>query len=308
MLLALVHGTELATSFGKNNSIDVNLSIFLPNRALLPFIFSLKKHRYLHYSTHFTILLMEFLGDSSSLVRLYGYSTNWSGLPGLELAQNAAASPPPPLALSSQPTLTSRKDEAYQSWRNDTMITPRRCSHVNISTPPPEGNTFLPFVQGLLQAWNRRLLCAGLQLTTRHCFDANYSFNFRPNAGDKTACPCSFTDPQRVELPARRVEVTRSRIPSFDELQRQYENPSSLSSSSPSSPSSPPSHTSHITAHTIEHVLSSCPLTLQWRDTHLHHSRLPFIFGTKAGGIALSRFLHFSQLLQRPLPPRPDPP
>ena len=102
MLLALVHGTELAMSFGKDNGVDVNLSIFLPNCALLPFIFSLKKHHYLHYSTRFTLLLMEFLGDSSSLVRLYGYSANWSGLPGLELAQNAAASPPPPLTLSSQ--------------------------------------------------------------------------------------------------------------------------------------------------------------------------------------------------------------
>ena len=139
MLLALVHGTELAASFGKDNGVDVNLSIFLPNRTLLPFLFSLKKHRYLHYSTKFTLLLTEFLGDSSSLVRLYGYSTNWSGLPGLELARNAAASPPPLLTLSSQPALTSRKDEAYQSWRNDTMITPRRRSHANISTPPPEG-------------------------------------------------------------------------------------------------------------------------------------------------------------------------
>ena len=178
MLLALVHGSELATTFGKDNSIDVNLSIFIPNRSLLPSLFSLKKHHYLHYSTSFTRLLTEFLGNSSSLIHIYSYSTNWPGLPGLGLIHEAAATQPPPLSPSLQPTLTSHKDEAYQTWRNDTMITPHCRSHANVSTPPPEGNTFPPFVQGLLQARNRRLLCTSLQLTTRHCFDANYSFDF----------------------------------------------------------------------------------------------------------------------------------
>ena len=156
-------------------------------------------------------------------------------------------------------------------------------------------------------------MSAGFQLTTRHCFDANYSHTFRPNAGDKTACPCSFTftDPRRVELPARRVEMTRRRILSYDELQRCSTNPSpnpSPPSSSPSSPNPQLSPDPSITPHTVEHVLSECPLTLHLRDTHLHHSGLQFIFGTEAGGVALTHFLHFSQLLQRPLPPQPDPP
>ena len=309
MLSALVHGTGLAASYGGTH----HLSIFLPNRSLSPFLFTLKKHRYLHLTYDITSNLSEFLNGSNETgtVRFFWYSTNWSGLPGLGLFQDAAAANPPPLSSSSLPTLVSRKDEAYHSWNHDFISTPRRRSHALVSTPPPNGNKFPPFTEGLLTAKNRRLMSTGFQLTTRHCFDANYSYNFRPNAGDETACPCSFTftDPQRVELPARRVEMTRRRIPSYDELQRRYENPSSSPTSPPPSPSSP-HHTpdSSIVPHTVEHVLSDCPLTHQLRDTHLHHSGLQFIFGTKAGGVALTRFLHFSQLLQCPLPPRPDPP
>ena len=308
MLAALVHGTGLAASYGG----DHHLSIFLPNRLLSPYLFSLKKHRYLHLTYDLTTNLTDFLSgsNSSGTVRFFWYSTEWTGLPGLGLFQDTAAADPPPLSSLSQPTLTSRRDEAYLSWYQDFTTIPCRRSHALISTPPPDGNKFPPFTVGLLSAKNRRLMCTGFQLTTRHCFDANYSFNFRPNAGDETTCPCSYSsqDPQRVELLARRVEVARRRIPSFDELQRHYENPSLSPPPSSTRHTSPRTLNDSIVPHTVEHVLSDCPLTLHLRDTHLHHSGLHFIFGTEAGGIALTRFLHFLQLLQRPLPPRPDPP
>jgi hypothetical protein len=285
MFLALIKGTERVIEFGDSN---IFLSVFVPNGSLSSHLFSLHKHRFLHYSSLFKSHISKFLGadNLTHTIRLFWYSTKWSGLPGTGFIEEAAAKPPPPLSTLSQPSLVSRKEEAYQSWRNDTMILPRRRSHADASISLPDGNKFPPYVRGLLTARNRHLLCAGLQLTTRHCFDAKYSFDFRPNAGDETACPCSFT-------PSRHVESIRAEH-------------NSLSSPipSPSSTDDPPP----IVSHTVTHVLTICPLTAHHRELLLHNSTLAFIFCTEEGGKALAHFLHYTQLLLRPLPPRPDPP
>ena len=299
MLLALVQGMRSALRTVTGDDGNTHLFIFLPNRSLSMYLLSLRKHRYLHYSSTFTSLCSDFLGsDDPCTIRLFWYSTNWSGLPGSGLIEEAAVTQPP-LSPSSQPSLASRRDQAFHNWRHDYMNTPRQRHHANVSITPPNDNHPPPFVRGLMKSKNRRLVCAGLQLTNRHCFDANYSHKFRPNSGDETTCPCSFSnppDPRRVELSAHREVVVRLGSPS-------------PSSPSPLSPSlSPPDGFTLSIAHTVEHVLLECPLTASLRDSHLHHSGLHFIFGTEAGGVALTRFLHFSQLLQRPLPPRPDPP
>ena len=61
--------------------------------------------------------------------------------------------------------------------------------------------------------------------------------------------------------------------------------------------------------HTRKHVLLECPL---FADARLKafgpNSSLAHIFQTEAGGRHLTMFLHVTQALLRPLPPRPDPP
>ena len=60
---------------------------------------------------------------------------------------------------------------------------------------------------------------------------------------------------------------------------------------------------------TIEHVISDCPL---FEDQRLAifgslSPSLLFLFGSERGGRQLVEFLHATQALLRPLPPRPDP-
>jgi len=53
-----------------------------------------------------------------------------------------------------------------------------------------------PFYPRCLTPQSRRLISAAFQITTGHCFDTNYSINFREGADDNNTCPCSsFRDP-----------------------------------------------------------------------------------------------------------------
>ena len=128
--------------------------------------------------------------------------------------------------------------------------------------PTPARRHATPYILGCLSAGNRRLFSVGIQLTTRHAFDTNYSMNFRPQAGDNTLCPCSTT------------WETWAADPSDDRR--------------------PP------TNHTIEHVISDCPL---FNDQRLA------IFGSQSpslrperGGRQIVEFLHATQAHLRPLP------
>jgi len=61
--------------------------------------------------------------------------------------------------------------------------------------------------------------------------------------------------------------------------------------------------------YTRHHVLLQCPLFAEARAEILgNNPTLEHIFQTEAGGRQLARFLHATQALLRPLPPRPDPP
>src|ERR1700730_13965108 len=60
-----------------------------------------------------------------------------------------------------------------------------------ISCCLPKGNKPPPFIRGVLAHGNCCLFSAGVQVSTGHAFTSSYSLQFRPGAGDNTACPCS---------------------------------------------------------------------------------------------------------------------
>jgi hypothetical protein len=57
----------------------------------------------------------------------------------------------------------------------------------------PNGNTLAPAVKAAVAKRSRHLTSLICQLCTGHCFDANYSDNFRASANDNTTCPCTHT-------------------------------------------------------------------------------------------------------------------
>ena len=248
-----------------------SLFFFLPNSVASSYIPRLDKHRYLPFSTSFSILLPRLL-DASPLrtIQLRRFSPKWARLPGEDVvrdltarAQNQTANLPPIPA--------SNKAKVFQEWLAE-YITQRHHGEAWVSCQPPHDTTPPPFILGSLSAGNRRLFSTSIQLTTRHAFDANYSMNFRPQAGDNTLCPCDTTWELRAANPT-------------DDLL-------------------PP------TNYTIAHVITECPLFTDQRLAAFgtRSPSLPFLFSTERGGRQLVDFLHATQALLRPLPPRPDPP
>ena len=177
-----------------------------------------------------------------------------------------------------------------------------------------------PFTQGALVAKNRRYFSAQMQLTTRHCFDANYSNRFRPNAGDEVRCPCNFS--QHLDGSAVGGRPTRGRTTTeagsqrnaeggnldFDTLQRLFLDLAALTEEQDDPPPRrcQPIHTYHL--YTLPHVIGTCSLTEAMRSRFLRNCSIDNVFRSELGSVSLGRFLHFSQTLLRPLPPRPDPP
>ena len=62
------------------------------------------------------------------------------------------------------------------------------------------------------------------------------------------------------------------------------------------------------TYHTIHHVIFNCPRHCVTRRCIIGDNAMPFLLTTYVGGAKLVRFLHYTQDLLWPLPPRPDPP
>ena len=92
------------------------LLILLPNRALLPYITKLGKHRHLPQTVQFTELLNNFITESSSTeIRLF--SPKWKNMPyALTLAASMSdPCPPPPITT---PT-TSCCECAFRHWALD---------------------------------------------------------------------------------------------------------------------------------------------------------------------------------------------
>jgi Reverse transcriptase (RNA-dependent DNA polymerase)/Endonuclease-reverse transcriptase len=293
LLKSLVAGLELATSFHTGS-----LKVFSPNRAINTYLFNLSKHKFLLYSSKITSYLSEFLDFlETRVVDFLWYSTKWVGLPGSDAFQTLQEEahrdrPLPrlgnrddhrPLPCADM----SRKDLMYSEWKRDFTHLPRIPHHAWVSCQIPDGNRPPPYILGLLTAANRRYWSAGIQLTNRHCFDADYSYKFRPNEGDECICPCSYLDD--------------TALPNHDGSDDGHDR------DSPSGARDGNDHVRLIT-HTVKHVLTSCPLTATLRQEVLLNRGLPAIFGSEAGGYALCLFLHQSQLLLCPLPPRPDPP
>ena len=290
------------------------LLILLPNRAILPYLTNLGKHRYLPQTAQFTELLDDSTSESSPTeIRLF--SPKWRNMP-YALALAAAMTDPP---STLPPTPPSRRERAFSQWQSDydLGIIPRR-GVAWVSVTRPEGTTPPPFTLGALLSCNRRYFSTCMQLTTRHCFDAGYSNRFRASAEDEVRCPCNFS--QHLDGSAVGGGPMRGRTDTeagsqgnaagtrldFEALQALYLNPSALLEDQGSpTPSQAPSHT-HL--YTLHHVLTSCPLTATFRSKFLRNCSVDELFRSELGAQRLCRFLHFSQTLLRPLPPRPDPP
>ena len=321
--LALIDGIRSVLSFP-----PTPLLILIPNHAIAHQLFRLTKHRFLPQASELTSSLSSFLSNAEDdvQVRFEWYSTKWTGLPDRatfgEMSRDPRPDSPP------QPPI-SRRDEAYRIWASQPL--PRRSFPARVSITMPNGNKPPPFYMGALSHKSRRISSACLQLTNRHCFDANYSMRFRPTAGDELACPCNFATDTTATLSSRHLdgsavegrpmrgrtatEAGSQRNVSFEELQRRYEDPlddgTDLSASAGYGEDGERPRSSDwgglLVYHTVKHVLTECPLTATLRTQLLRNMSLSAIFGTEDGGICLGCFLRASQYLLRPLP-RPDPP
>ena len=64
----------------------------------------------------------------------------------------------------------------------------------------------------------------------------------------------------------------------------------------------------HPHLYTTTHILFRCPLYEEPQQCFIRDRSRHFLFSTYEGAYALVQFIHYSQALLRPLPPRPDPP
>ena len=233
-------------------------------------------------------------------------------------ASMADPCPPPPVTT---PT-TSQCDRAFAHWAldHDEQSIPRR-GLAWLSISRPDGPHPPPFTIGALSPRNRQYFSACMQLTTRHCFDANYSQRFRAPADDEVRCPSNFSQhldgsvvgrgPMRGR-PDTKAGSQRNaggmRL-NFDALQCFFLDPAALTEEQddlPPQPSHiPPDHT-HL--YTLHHVTQACPLTAAYWSQFLRNCSVEELFCSELGSTRLCHFLHYSQFLLRPLPPRPDPP
>jgi hypothetical protein len=72
----------------------------------------------------------------------------------------------------------------------------------HIAYVPPEGNKPPPGIQGTIAMRHRLVTSTLFRLAIAHCFDADYSDRFHPNANDITICPCS-SNPRSAHRPRR---------------------------------------------------------------------------------------------------------
>ena len=312
---ALLTGMSHALHFPRTSP----LLILLPNHMLLPYITKHSKHRYLPQTVQFTGLLDDFIMESSP-TEICVFSPKWKNMPyALTLASVLAEPQPPSHPPNHTPT---RRERAFSRWQVDYDEGILPCHGAAwISVTRPDGNKPPPFTQGTLSPHNRRYFSACMQLTSRHCFEAGYSLKFRASAGDEVRCPCNFSrhlDGSVVEGgPTRGRTATeagsqRNTVGSaldYDALQCLFLDPAAFTEEQDDPPPLPrrdPSLHTHL--YTLHHVLTACPLTATYRSKFLRNCSVEDLFRSELGAKRLCRFLHFSQNLLCPLPPRPDPP
>ena len=165
---------------------------FLPNSIATSYIPHLQKHRYLPFSTSFSMLFPRILDAFPSCsIQLQRFSPKWAQLPGGDLVKDfteraqcgTARLPPIP---------PSNKAKVFQDWHAE-YITQNHSGPAWASCQPLSDANPPPFIIGSLSAGNRRLFAALIQTTTHHAFDTNYSMNSWPQANDTTLCPCDTT-------------------------------------------------------------------------------------------------------------------
>jgi hypothetical protein len=162
----------------------------------------------------------------------------------------------------------------------------------------PDGSGPPPFVLGALRSGNRRLFTACLRALTRHTFTADYSYRFRPNTGDETVCPCHRAEADRDLGPQGSEDGDSSVQPGLSDGE--------LAPGSMDREHRPPP--AYTLLHLLHHATANaCHLVAPLQSSILLDSPLAFIFGTEDGGFCLATFIHMTQTLLRPLPPRPDP-
>ena len=184
----------LALQAGLSHNLFGNIAIFLPNGDIPAWVFILRKHCYLPFSSSITAALTNFLShDQAQSVDFYRFKKTWSHLPGYGALENLyTQAQDHPLQVAHIPPPTTCKLQALasliESYHKE-LITHPTSTHISCSTPLTLSPT--PFTRGTLESQSRLLYCTGVCLTTGHAFHATYSMKFRPNAGDKVYCHCS---------------------------------------------------------------------------------------------------------------------
>jgi len=209
--------------------------IFLPNHNLHCPLLSLTKHKYLPQATLFSaaVNMHCFLHPDISVsilplaVKLNRkpsqadpciFAPNWPGPRGKDFNLAELRVEAQMLHLSNHPPNPPLKTLPFRLWKADqeNCADPPQCKWTGSVIPVPELSVPSDLILGSLSLGQRRAMSAILQLFFQHCFCGAYSQRMRPNAGDVTTCPCTFTQTPipMIELdhngyPPPKVEVTR---------------------------------------------------------------------------------------------------
>jgi hypothetical protein len=273
------------------------LLIFLPDARWCSTLRNLAKHSLLPTSSLITDRLDSFLLAPSSSVTFLVYSPKWvlpdnADYTSQMVAAQSATTPLPP----------GPREQAISDWQSEyppAHLLSRTFGHAWHAVTCPDGTGPPPFVMGVLRTCDRRLFSACIRALTRHTFTADYSVRFRPSANDELVCPCHRAGVDRELGPPGSVDGESSVQPGALDGE--------------SAPGSIDRERAPPLAFTLLHLIhhstaNACPLVAPLRSSILCNSSLDFIFGTEDGGFRLATFIHMSQTLLRPLPPRPDPP
>ena len=309
---ALLHVLLLGLTY---DSLSNHLCIFLPSPSISHSIFRTSKQPNLFFSCAIVSHISSFLdSDPLHYVDLFRYSIKWSCLPGWALISSLMDWE----QLANFPLLSTHpnpKALLLSEWQEEYLATNRSAVYWQ-STICPDGQGPPPFYAGALSLKDRCASSACLQIALHHGFFKEYSDCFHPNAEDNNICPCNH--PNHPYPPPRSL-IWEGSDEGYECLMSEFLCPD-LQTPSPH-PSPCPSHRSHLPHHqrnspppcvhynTVPHILVHCPLlTSPRRHIFGHRVNFDFIFGTFNGRCKLGEFLHTSNHLLRPLPPRPDPP
>jgi hypothetical protein len=167
-------------------------------------ILTLKPHRDYHLTYDTRALMIRYLDSVESLTITFRFFHKvWPGtlsqadIEGLSGDLDLLAETPP------HPIHGITPKEAMWNWIQADYAPSDHPSHMACTWPV--GNNPAPAVKAALTKHSRQITSLICQLCTGHCFDANYSDTFCPQAGDNTTCPCSHIPRCPNHLPRRQI-------------------------------------------------------------------------------------------------------